>query len=77
MRKNEISQGLYTSGNLSNLQSYTSAISSYSFTPSTYGYTDSDTISISITPAFANNQFGNTLTVQYNLSLSSRDVGGR
>jgi len=67
----------FETGNLPNLQSYTSAISSYSFTPSTYGYTDSDTISISITPAFANNQFGNTLTVQYNLSLSSRDVGGR
>jgi hypothetical protein len=67
----------FETGNLSNLQSYTSAISSYSFTPSTYGYTDSDTISISITPAFANNQFGNTLTIQYNLSLSSRDVGGR
>lgn len=67
----------FETGNIPTAKSNISLTSSYSFTPSTYGYTDSDILSISITPAFANNQFGNTLTVEYDLSWNFRDVGGR
>ena len=67
----------FETGNIPTAKSNTSLTSSYSFTPSTYGYTNSDILSISITPAFANNQFGNTLTVEYDLSWNFRDVGGR